>query len=114
MEVLLALSPILLTLVLLLTRLPAWVAPAAGTAVAVLLALTAFGVAPGDLGGAIGAGVPTLLEILAIIAGGITLSRVMGTRAGTRAWPRGCRRATAPRSRPRCSWCTASSRSSRP
>ena len=37
MEVLLALSPILLTLVLLLTRLPAWVAPAAGTAVAVLL-----------------------------------------------------------------------------
>ena len=76
MEVLLALSPILLTLVLLLTRLPAWVAPAAGTAVAVLLALTAFGVAPGDLGGAIGDGVPTLLEILAIIAGGITLSRV--------------------------------------
>ena len=63
MEVLLALSPILLTLVLLLTRLPAWVAPAAGTAVAVLLALTAFGVAPGDLGGAIGAGVPTLLEM---------------------------------------------------
>ena len=47
MEVLLALSPILLTLVLLLTRLPAWVAPAAGTAVAVLLALTVFGVAPG-------------------------------------------------------------------
>ena len=41
-------------------------------AVAVLLALTAFGVAPGDMGGAIGAGVPTLLEILAIIAGGIT------------------------------------------
>ena len=89
MEVLLALSPILLTLVLLLTRLPAWVAPAAGTAVAVLLALTAFGVAPGDLGGAIGAGVPTLLEILAIIAGGITLSRVMeysGGHARLAAW----------------------------
>jgi len=77
MQVLLALAPILLTLGLLMTRLPAWAAPAAGSVAAVVLGLTVFGVDPAVLGAAVGRGVPTVLEILAIIAGGITLSRVM-------------------------------------
>lgn len=77
MQVLLALTPILLTLALLLTRLPAWVAPAAGGVLAAALAPTVFGVDPGVLAAEVGRGVPTVVEILAIIAGGITLSRVM-------------------------------------
>lgn len=77
MQVLWSLAPILLTLALLLTKLPAWVAPAAGALLAAVLAPTVFGVDPGALGVAVAGGVPTVLEILAIIAGGITLSRVM-------------------------------------
>lgn len=89
MEVLLALSPILVTLALLLTRLPAWVAPAAGAGLSALLALTVFGVDAARLAGEVGRGVPTLVEILAIIAGGITLSRVMehsGAHARLAGW----------------------------
>lgn len=77
MQVLLALTPVVLTLGLLLTRLPAWVAPAAGAVLAVVLAPLVFGIPLATVGAALLAGAPTAVEILAIIAGGITLSRIM-------------------------------------
>ncbi|WP_295015778.1 L-lactate permease [uncultured Micrococcus sp.] len=77
MTVLLALAPILVTLALLLTRLPAWAAPAAGCVTAAVLGVAVFGTDPARLGAALVGGAPTLLEVAAIIAGGITLSRIM-------------------------------------
>ena len=75
--VLLALAPILVTLALLITRLPAWAAPAAGCVTAAVLGVAVFGTDPARLGAALVGGAPTLLEVAAIIAGGITLSRIM-------------------------------------
>ena len=77
MDALVAATPILLTLVLLMTSLPAWVAPAAGAVAALVLAVTWFG-APGEqILQTLGASAWTLVEVLAIIAGGVVLSRVM-------------------------------------
>ncbi|WP_277245711.1 L-lactate permease [Micrococcus terreus] len=77
MDVLMAATPILLTLALLMTSLPAWVAPASGTVAALVLALVWFG-APGErILQTLGGSAWTLVEVLAIIAGGVLLSRVM-------------------------------------
>ena len=77
MDALVAATPILLTLVLLMTSLPAWVAPAAGAVAALVLAVTWFG-APGEqILQTLGGSAWTLVEVLAIIAGGVVLSRVM-------------------------------------
>ncbi|WP_378086850.1 L-lactate permease [Citricoccus sp. GCM10030269] len=70
--------PIVLTLGLLPTKLPSWVAPGAGLTTALVLAVLWFGTSWSDLGMAFGSGLGTLVEVLAIIAGGILLSRVMG------------------------------------
>ena len=56
MQVLLALTPVVLTLALLLTRLPAWVAPAAGAVLAVVLAPLVFGIPLATVGAALLAG----------------------------------------------------------
>lgn len=85
MDVLVAALPIVLTLVLLLVPAPSWVAPGSGVVAAVLAGLLWFGTAPAELGAAFGTSVGTLVEVLAIIAGGILLSRVMDrTGAQTR------------------------------
>lgn len=69
--------PIALTLGLLLVPAPSWVAPGAGVVAAVLSGLLWFRTAPAEVAAAFGAGLGTLVEVLAIIAGGILLSRVM-------------------------------------
>ncbi|MGO1885707.1 MAG: L-lactate permease, partial [Citricoccus sp.] len=69
--------PIVLTLGLLPTKLPAWVAPGAGLAAALLIAVTWFGAPWVGLGETFGGGAWTVVEVLAIIGGGVLLSRVM-------------------------------------
>ncbi|MDO5633567.1 MAG: L-lactate permease [Micrococcus sp.] len=84
MDALIAAVPLVLTLALLMLPLPAWVAPAAGVVAAVVLGITVLDADPADFTGAVATGAPTLVEVLAIIGGGITIARVM-ERAGAHA-----------------------------
>lgn len=77
MDVLMAALPIVLTLGLLPTKLPSWVAPGAGLVAALLIAVWWFHAPWADLGEAFGGGAGTVVEVLAIIGGGILLARVM-------------------------------------
>ncbi|KUG62301.1 hypothetical protein AVL61_16285 [Kocuria rosea subsp. polaris] len=77
MDVLMAALPIVLTLVLLLVPAPPWVAPGAGLVSAVLIGLAWFDTPVGEVASAFGESFWTLVEVLAIIAGGILLARVM-------------------------------------
>ena len=89
MEAMVATVPLLVTLVLLTRPLPGWVPPAAGIVAAIVLGLTVLGARPAEFGGALGQGVPTFVEVLAIMAGGVTLARVMergGANARLTAW----------------------------
>lgn len=69
--------PIVLTLGLLLVPAPSWVAPGAGLVAAVIVGLAWFTTPAAEVVTAFGEGFWTLIEVLAIIAGGILLSRVM-------------------------------------
>lgn len=69
--------PIVLTLGLLLVPAPSWVAPGAGLVAAVIVGLAWFTTPAAEVATAFGEGFWTLIEVLAIIAGGILLSRVM-------------------------------------
>jgi lactate permease len=69
--------PIVLTLTLLLVPAPSWLAPGAGLISAVIVGLAWFGTPVAELATALGESSWTLIEVLAIIAGGILLSRVM-------------------------------------
>ena len=69
--------PMVLTLGLLLVPAPPWVAPAAGLVSAVVIGLAWFGTPVAEVSSAFGEGFWILVEVLAIIAGGILLSRVM-------------------------------------
>lgn len=89
MDVLMAATPILLALVLYPTRLPGWVPPAAGALAALLLALTWFETSGAQILQTVGTGAWTLVEVMAIIAGGVLLSRVMdrtGAQARLAGW----------------------------
>lgn len=82
MLALLACLPVLLTLILLTRPLPGWVAPAAGTVSALVLGATALGTPAAELAAPFARGWPILVEVLAIMAGGITLARVMERGGG--------------------------------
>jgi hypothetical protein len=69
--------PMVPTLGLLLVPAPPWVAPAAGLVSAVVIGLAWFGTPVAEVSSAFGEGFWILVEVLAIIAGGILLSRVM-------------------------------------
>ena len=69
--------PIVLTLGLLLVPAPSWAAPGAGLISAVVIGLAWFGTPAAEVASAFGENFWTLVEVLAIIAGGILLSRVM-------------------------------------
>ncbi|MFE7631682.1 L-lactate permease [Kocuria sp. NPDC057446] len=69
--------PIVLTLALLLVPAPSWVAPGIGLVSAVLIGLVWFDTSAEEVSSAFGEGFWTLVEVLAIIAGGILLARVM-------------------------------------
>lgn len=69
--------PIVLTLTLLLVPAPSWVAPGTGLISAVMVGLAWFGTPVAEVASAFGESFWTLIEVLAIIAGGILLSRVM-------------------------------------
>ena len=77
MTALLAAAPILVTVALLLTRLPAWAPPAAGIVLATGVGLLVLGSSPASLYDASLTLFPTLIKVLAIIGAGIFLSRVM-------------------------------------
>lgn len=83
-DALVAAVPILLALGLYLTRLPGWVPPAAGALSALVLALTWFRAPAERILQTVGTAAGTLLEVMAIIAGGVLLSRVMD-RTGAQA-----------------------------
>lgn len=82
MLALLVCLPVLLTLVLLTRPLPGWVAPAAGTVCALVLGATVLGTHAAELAAPFARGWPILVEVLAIMAGGITLARVMERGGG--------------------------------
>ena len=82
MLALLACLPVLLTLILLTRPLPGWVAPAAGAVTALLLGATVLGADPAHLAAPFAHNWPILVEVLAIMAGGITLARVMERGGG--------------------------------
>ncbi|ALU40111.1 hypothetical protein AS188_10570 [Kocuria flava] len=89
MDVVMAALPIVLTLGLLLVPAPAWVAPGAGLLAAVAVGLAWFGTPAADVVAAFGDSAWTLVEVLAIIAGGILLARVMdrsGAQRGLARW----------------------------
>ena len=77
MSVVLAAVPILVVIGLLLTRVPAWVPPVAGVLAATLIGLWALDAHAAELTDAVGGSAATLVKVLAIIAGGVTLARVM-------------------------------------
>ncbi|WP_027019109.1 L-lactate permease [Corynebacterium sputi] len=77
MTALLAAAPILVTIALLLTRLPAWAPPLAGIVSATVVGVWALGSSPASLYAASLTLLPTLIKVLAIIGAGIFLSRVM-------------------------------------
>lgn len=82
MDVVMAALPIVLTLGLLPTKLPSWVAPGAGLTAALVIAVAWFATPWSDVGAAFGGGAGTVVEVLAIIGGGILLSRVMDRTGG--------------------------------
>lgn len=82
MLALLACLPVLLTLILLTRPLPGWVAPAAGAVTALLLGATVLSTDPAHLVAPFARNWPILVEVLAIMAGGITLARVMERGGG--------------------------------
>ena len=69
--------PMVLTLGLLLVPAPPWVAPGAGLVAAVVIGLAWFDTPVAEVSSAFGEGFWILVEVLAIIAGGILLARVM-------------------------------------
>lgn len=77
MSVVLAAVPIVVVIALLLTRLPAWIPPVAGVVTAVVVGVGALDAHFAELTEAVGSSIGTLLKVLAIIAGGVTLARVM-------------------------------------
>lgn len=77
MTVVLAAVPILVVIGLLLTRLPAWVPPVAGVLVAIAVGLWVLDAQTTELTDAVGGSMTTMLKVLAIIGGGVTLARVM-------------------------------------
>lgn len=77
MTVLLAALPILVVIALLITRLPAWVPPVAGVAVASAIGLWVLDAHTHELTSAIGGSLVTMLKVLAIIGGGVSLARVL-------------------------------------
>lgn len=77
MSVLLAAVPIVVVIGLLLTRVPAWVPPVAGVATAILIGMTVLHAHVAELTEAVGGSMVTMLQVLAIIGGGVTLARVM-------------------------------------
>lgn len=77
MTVVLAAVPIVLVIGLLLTRLPAWVPPVAGVATAIAVGLWVLDAQTNELMDAIGGSLTTMLKVLAIIGGGVSLARVM-------------------------------------
>lgn len=77
MDVMLSITPIVVTIGLLLTRLPGWAPPAAGTVSALLVALWGLGAPVADLWSAWDDSVWTLVKVVAIIGGGVLLSTVM-------------------------------------
>src|SRR5699024_4430515 len=62
---------------LLLTRLPAWVPPVAGVATAIAVGLGVLDANVDELAGTVGDSLVTMLKVLAIIGGGVTLARTM-------------------------------------
>ncbi len=77
MTVMLAAVPIIVVVGLLLTRLPAWVPPVAGVFSAIAVGLLVLDAHTAELTEAIGGSMTTMLQVLAIIGGGVTLARVM-------------------------------------
>ena len=77
MPVVLAAVPIVVVIGLLLTRLPAWIPPVAGVLSAVVVGLWVLEAQFAELTEAVGGSMATLFQVLAIIAGGVTLARVM-------------------------------------
>lgn len=77
MTVLLAALPVLVVIGLLLTRLPAWIPPVAGVLVAIVVGLWVLDAQLDELTDAVGGSMATMIQVLAIIAGGVTLARVM-------------------------------------
>src|SRR5699024_5490433 len=73
----LAAVPIVVVIGLLLTRVPAWVPPVAGVATAILIGMTVLHAHVAELTEAVGGSMVTMLQVLAIIGGGVTLARVM-------------------------------------
>lgn len=73
----LAAVPILVVIMLLLTRLPAWMPPVAGVVSALLVGLWVLDAQLGELAETVSGSLVTMLQVLAIIAGGVTLARVM-------------------------------------
>jgi lactate permease len=72
-----AAAPVALTIILLVTRLPAWAPPVAGIAAASAVSLFVLGGSVGDLAGAAAGSWGTLVKVAAIIGAGALLARVM-------------------------------------
>ncbi|HIW47082.1 MAG TPA: L-lactate permease [Candidatus Yaniella excrementigallinarum] len=77
MSVVLAAVPVVVVIGLLLTRLPAWVPPVAGVATAIAVGLGVLDANVDELVGTVGDSLVTMLKVLAIIGGGVTLARTM-------------------------------------
>lgn len=77
MIVALAGLPILLVILLLLTKLPGWVPPATGTLIAIWVGIGALDATFGEVFGAISDASLTMIKVLAIIAGGVSLARTL-------------------------------------
>ena len=75
--VVLAAVPLLVVVALLLSRLPAWVPPVAGIIGALIVGLAVLDAPLAEVTEAVGGSLGTLLKVLAIIGGGVTLARVM-------------------------------------
>lgn len=73
----LAAVPIVVVIGLLLTRMPAWIPPVAGVLSAIVIGLWVLDAHVTELTNAVGGSLTTLLQVLAIIGGGVTLARVM-------------------------------------
>jgi lactate permease len=77
LTVVLAAVPILVVIALLLTRLPAWVPPVAGVVIAIVIGLWVLDANAAELAETVGGSMTTMIQVLAIIGGGVTLARVM-------------------------------------
>lgn len=76
-SVMLAAVPIVVVIGLLLTRLPPWVPPVAGVVSAILIGMWVLDAHTAELTEAVGDSLATMIQVLAIIGGGVTLARVM-------------------------------------